>query len=386
MRVPPELSPLETAVGFALGGSARPAPRRRSAAGNPLEALISAVAKTVDGGPPAVAFSGGRDSSLLLAVAAVACRRAGVGPPLPITICVPGTLDEADERAWQETVIEHLQIPRWQRIPISGELDLIGHYARRHLLRDGLLYPANVYSVVPMLEAAGERCLIVGLGGDELLSRQQWHSVHDLLGRRRRPQQRDLVRLAACGIPRPIRGMVRPVPRSRFDEMGWLRPSVTPQLVRSVRRGLEQPVLWQCAIRHLAARRDVVLPVRAMRHLASAGGHHLAAPLLDPAFVGALARAGGPSGWRSRTAVMDALARGLLPASVVARKTKAYFNRLFFGDESRAFAARWSGRGLDEALVNPDVLRREWLSEVPDFRTALLLQSAWLSEQDPSAY
>ena len=37
---------------------------------------------------------------------------------------------------------------------------------------------------------------------------------------------------------------------------------------------------------------------------------------------------------------------------------------------------------LDEALVDPEALRREWVSEVPDFRTALLLQSAWLADRE----
>jgi asparagine synthase (glutamine-hydrolysing) len=126
----------------------------------------------------------------------------------------------------------------------------------------------------------------------------------------------------------------------------------------------------------------VVLPLLAQERLADAGRHKLSAPLLDPGFVGALARAGGLCGWGSRTATMDALARDLLPAELVGRKTKAYFNRVFFGEESRAFAARWSGRGLDEELVDPEALRREWLSDVPDFRTALLLQSAWLADRE----
>ena len=140
--------------------------------------------------------------------------------------------------------------------------------------------------------------------------------------------------------------------------------------------------MWGTAIRHVAARRDVILPFRAMQRLAQASGHRVEAPLLDPGFVGALARAGGHGGWGGRTATMDALARDLLPANVVGRTSKAYFNRVFFGEESRAFAAAWSGRGLDETLVDPEALRREWLSEVPDFRTSLLLQSAWLADQD----
>ena len=382
MRTPPELNALEAVAGSPLGGRARPAPRVARRGHEPLAALASAIRRTLDSGPPAVAFSGGRDSSLLLAVAALVCRRAGLEPPLPITLCMPSPLAEADEHAWQERVLNHLQIPHWHRIPIGGELDLVGPYARRHLLRDGLLFPANAHSVLPMLEAAGRRYLIVGLGGDELLTPQQWRTVHDLFGRRRKPQRRDAVRLAAGGVPRLIRSLARPSCASELADMEWLRPAARRRLDRSVRRGFEEPVLWGAAIRHVAGRRDVVLPVRAMQHLAQAGGHRVEAPLLDPGFVGALARAGGLGGWGSRTAVMEELAGDLLPADVLRRTSKAYFNRVFFGEESRAFAAAWSGRGLDETLVDPEMLRREWLSDVPDIRTALLLQSAWLADRE----
>jgi hypothetical protein len=77
---------------------------------------------------------------------------------------------------------------------------------------------------------------------------------------------------------------------------------------------------------------------------------------------------------------MDALARDLLPPDIVGRSSKAYFNRVFFGDESHAFAAEWSGRGIDETLVDAEALRDEWLSEIPDFRTSMMLQSAWLAD------
>ena len=382
MRIPPELTALEAVAGCPLGGKARSAPRLARRGHEPLAALALAIERTLESGPPAVAFSGGRDSSLLLAVAAHVCRRAGLEPPLPVTLCIAGSVAEADEREWQELVLDHLQIPHWHRIPINGELDLIGPYARRHLLRDGLLFPANAHSIVPLLEAAGQRCLIVGLGGDELLSPQQWRPVHDLLAGRRRPEQRDLVRLAACVLPRTIRGMARPAAAESFEEMEWLRPATRSRLARAAARGFEEPVMWRAAVRDAAACRGVVLPSMAWERLAQSGGQKILVPLLDPGFVGALARAGGRWGWGTRTATMNALARDLLPAGVVGRETKAYFNRVFFAEESRSFAAAWSGRGLDETLVDPERLRREWLSDVPDIRTALLLQSAWLADRE----
>ena len=382
MRTPSELTTLESVVGLPLGGKARSAPAPARARRDPLAALAAAVESTLDQGPPAVAFSGGRDSSLLLAVAADVCKRAGLEPPLPITLCLPDSFPEADEREWQERVLGHLGIPHWRRIPISSELDLIGPYARRHLLRDGLLFPANAHSVVPMLEAAGRRCLIVGLGGDELLSPQQWWPVHELLGRRRRPARRDVIRLAASAVPRPLRGLARPSSIDDMQVLTWLRPDARAELDRAIRRRLEEPVRWGSAVRHLAARRDVVLPLRAMQRLASASGHTACAPFLDERFVSALARAGGASGWGTRTSVMNALACDLLPAEVIRRRDKAGFNRVFFGEESHAFAAAWSGRGVDATLVDPEALRSEWLSEAPDFRTALLLQAAWLAARD----
>ena len=187
-----------------------------------------------------------------------------------------------------------------------------------------------------MLEAAGDRCPIVGLGGDELLTPQQWGPLHDLLDRRRRPQRRDVVRLAASVVPRPIRGLLRSSCAKELEHMSWLRPEARRRLDRESRRRFEEPVLWSSAIRHVAARRDVILPFRAMQRLARAGRHRVEAPLLDLGFVDAFARAGGCGGWGGRTATMDALARDLLPADVVRRSSKAYFNHVFFGEESRS--------------------------------------------------
>ena len=73
--------------------------------------------------------------------------------------------------------------------------------------------------------------------------------------------------------------------------------------------------------------------------------------------------------------------RGLVPDDVLARRTKASFDGAFWNRHSRAFAAGWSGGGVDPDLVDTDALRREWVHERPDGRTFTLLQALWLAER-----
>jgi len=349
---------------------------------SPLEALYEICERAIRAhGPVAVAFSGGRDSSLLLAAAAEVSARRGAAPPAAITLRFPGA-PQADEDVWQEQVISELNIADWTRISIGAELDFVGPLARRHLLRDGVLFPANAHSVLPLLEAADGRSLLVGLGGDELLSPHQSWAVHELLGRRRSFEPRDLLSLALATLPAPVRGRLRPSRRGLAEPLHWLQPQARRLVELAVRTRAEEPILWGTAARHAAARRDVVCPRDTMEILAVAEGGVTVAPFLEDEFVGALAHAGGRAGWGTRTATMEALFSGVLPREILSRKSKAGFNRVFFAEESRAFASAWTGRGVDPELVDAEALRREWLSPVPDFRTALLLQTAWLAERD----
>jgi hypothetical protein len=69
----------------------------------------------------------------------------------------------------------------------------------------------------------------------------------------------------------------------------------------------------------------------------------------------------------------------LLPEKLLSRPSKAAFNAAVWGPGVRVFAADWGGEGVDERWVDAAALRREWLSERPDFGTALLLHAAWLA-------
>ena len=80
-----------------------------------------------------------------------------------------------------------------------------------------------------------------------------------------------------------------------------------------------------------------------------------------------------------RTATLRALASDLLPDEVLSRTSKAVFTKCYMGHHTREFARQWTGGGVDPQLVDPDELRRIWLSESPAAPTAILLQSAWLA-------
>lgn len=71
-----------------------------------------AVLPAVSRPPCVVTFSGGRDSSLVLAVAANVARREGLPQPVPATINFKG-IKTAEESSWQELVIRHLGLDEW---------------------------------------------------------------------------------------------------------------------------------------------------------------------------------------------------------------------------------------------------------------------------------
>src|SRR5690242_21596158 len=96
--------------------------------------LKDAVREAVLSGPTFVSFSGGRDSSAVLAAATSVARREGLSLPIPVTIRA-SEAPESDESDWQETVVRHLGVENWIKVEIDDELDAVGHYARRGLER-----------------------------------------------------------------------------------------------------------------------------------------------------------------------------------------------------------------------------------------------------------
>ena len=132
-------------------------------------------------------------------------------------------------------------------------------------------------------------------------------------------------------------------------------------------------------VAHAARWQSVSFAVRDVGRIAAASGVEFHAPLVDPRFMASLASAGGWRGFGGRSATLAALFGEGLPHDIFSRRDKAEFNEVFFADETRRFAESWSGGGVEQSVVDPERLRRAWLHP-GDYRSAMLLQSAWLHD------
>jgi asparagine synthase (glutamine-hydrolysing) len=368
-------TPLELASGLCLGEVATELPAIPQGR-TPIAALEAAVLPALRRPPCLVAFSGGRDSSGVLAVAAAAARRHGLAAPVPATLRFSAA-PRAEEDDWQELVVRHLGLADWMRVELGDELDYLGPLGSQVLLRHGVLWPPNAYFFVPLLERARGGSLLTGDGGDLSLAAGEHGRIRGVAGRQIRPERRDLRRLAAALAPAPLRRPVRR--RAGRHRIPWLRPAAQRQVTAEALRYREcEPVRFDSRVRWLARLRETAVVAWTGDRLAGDTGAELVSPLVDPFFLSALARTGGALGWSTRTEIMRALFGGLLPDDVLARPTKADFAEVFWGPRTREFVVEWSGEGVDPALVDRDALRAAWSEPHPLFPSAIPLRAAWL--------
>jgi asparagine synthase (glutamine-hydrolysing) len=345
----------------------------------PLAALEEAILPALAKPPCLVSFSGGRDSSSVLAAAVLAARREGLDPPVPVTLRLSGA-PLAEESEWQELVVRHLGLRDWELREAGEEMERLGPLSTSALRRHGVVYPPNTFLQLPLLEAARGGSLLSGFGGDELFATWRWRNHADLLAFRRRPAALDPFRLGYAASPVALKAW-RERRTARLSELVWLRPRAMGMAMRLEGEGrAEQPRAWSRWVDWFARRRSVCAPQWSLSLLAEDAGAELIHPLLDPAFLAALARAGGRLGFGDRTRAMRAIFGDLLPEEVLARQAKARYSEVLWGRGTRDFAKRWTGFG-DDGLVDPEILRREWLKPGPHEDSAMLLHDAWLREQ-----
>jgi asparagine synthetase B (glutamine-hydrolysing) len=372
---PYRLEGMELASGLVLGydRSAPPLPPAADSR-SPRQVLEDVLEASLRHPPCVVQFSGGRDSSAVLALASLVARRAGLPLPIPVTMVFPG-MAEAGEDEWQEMVVRHLQLSHWERLPMSDEMDLVGPIAAPLLLEHGPTYPSNGHFIQPAIQVARGGTMLTGVGGDELFDVGPLGGLSLALTRRRALHRRDLRTLALVAAPGPLRaGWYR-----RQDlELDWLRPRAQQQIGRMVADWrAASPLWWADDVRAwwtAHPRRAIAQTLRAFGH---AEGVNVTHPLQEAAFLSALAARYKRAAWVNRSAAMDDLFGDVLPRQVTHRSTKALFSEVFFGPHAREFAERWNGEGVDVSLVDPDRLNKVWLGPEFDARAGSVLQGAW---------
>ena len=378
----PKLTPLELATdsvfGIDSGNASLPEPvPGRSALAALEDAILPAVARP----PCIVTFSGGRDSSLVLAVAARVARREGLPLPIPATVRFLD-MQGSEESSWQELVLEHLNLVERITIEVRTDFDLVGPLAGKLLRRHGILWPLNVYLQASLLPPAREGSLLTGLMGDALFGGGRWFAVNEVLGGRRKPVARDFLRLGLALAPRWLRARVM---ERRVEAFPWLRAGARKAFIALKSQAeASAPWRWDRWIEHLSHRRAWRIAKESMDQVAAAENALHLEPLADRSFLASLARTGGRYGIGDRTGIMRALFSDVLPDQVLSRSDKAVFGSAFVGPETKEFAWAWKGGGIDSTIVDPDALRAAWLGERFNTRAALLLQAAWLHEQEPA--
>lgn len=374
------MTPLELASGFVLGldPEARLAPALPGTA-SARPAFEQVVREALRHPPCVVSFSGGRDSSAVLAVAARIARAEGLPAPIAVSLRF-ARVPSAEESAWQETVIGQIGGVDWHRVDIDTELDLLGPLATAEIERHGVLWPANTAFHAPIAPFARGGTLLTGFGGDEIMSPGwAWDRLNRVLTRRARPAPSDVVELLASRAPQALRRRVldrRPEPSAPSP---WLWPEVDAQVQEEWKRLRDlEPVRHDRAVlEHWWSSRYVQVTRQSLGLLAAGHGAAIAHPFNDPRFLAAVARERGRSGPVHRSRETIRLFADVLPRETLVRVGKATFNGAFWGPETQAFVAGWDGSGVDRDLVDGERLAALWAGEDPDARTWPLLQSVW---------
>ena len=368
------LRPLEVATCDVLGHVAPP-PQPEALDLTPLAALERCLLPALMRPPCVVAFSGGRDSSGVLAAAVHLARREGLPPPIALTRRWPrhpGT----DESYWQELVISALGVADWERVDYE-ETDVIGPSSRASLARRGLLWPPLVHSWPALFARARGGSFVNGEGGDEVFGPRRCTPVLYALAHWRHLRLPAASAAAMALAPRPLRR--QGAFRSFKDAAPWLRAEARAEYQRQLaEEKAGEPLHWARSLWWHLGWRSLQLGSTNLALIATEEGARLFQPLLDPVFVAALGRSAGPLGHRGRTNAMRTVFHGLLPDELLARTTKPDFTSAIFGTWTRDFVHDWDGSGVETSLVDLEALRKAWQKPSPPAGTSLLIQQAWL--------
>ena len=374
------LTPLEISAGLIFGFTPPEQLPTPAEAGTPIEALERAILPALLRPPCLVSFSGGRDSSTILAVAVRLARREGLELPVPATNRFPQA-EGSDESVWQERVIVHLGLTEWLRLEFTDELDTVGPVAMRALRKHGPRTPFNAHFHTPLFEEALGGSLVTGIGGDEALGVQRWARAANVLAGKVRPRPRDVLSVGLAAAPKPLRRAVL-ARRDTPIVLPWLRPKAQQEVwSRWVATVASQPLRWQGRFAWYRRLRYIRLGLETLDLLARDYRAEVRHPFVDAGFAAAIAALPREDRFLGRTAAMRELFGDLLPQEVTARRSKSIYDLAFWTSHSRRLVQGWDGNTVDPELVDPEALREEWAKPNPDSRSLLLLQQVALAAE-----
>ncbi len=359
------LTPLEVASGLVFGFTPPEPMPAELEAGSPVEALEQAILPALMRPPCLISF-GGRDSSMILAVAVRLARREGLELPVPATNRFP-RMESRHESAWQERVIVHLGLTQWLRLEFTDELDAVGPIAMRALRKHGLLVPFDAHFHLPLFDEAFGGSLVTGVGGDEALGIHRWSRAEHVLGK--------VAPVRTTSVSR----------RGGSLDLPWLQPATQEEArARWVATIASQPLRWQLRFAWYRRLRSIRLSIDSLDRLASdhrVETHH---PFVDAGFAASVT--GLPrERFVGRATAMRELFGDLLPLDLMAKRSNCHHDFAFWNEHSRRLVDSWDGEGVDPDLVDRESLRKEWSQANPDPRTLSLLQCVALAREAPSA-
>ncbi len=376
MTAPYRLAGLELASAIVLGRDRATMPLMpATATPTPRTVLEGVLVEALQKPPCVIGFSGGRDSSGLLALALHVARAQGLPPPLAATNVFPDD-SASSESEWQEMVVRHVRAPDWERLEFTDELDLIGPIAQPALRRWGPSFPFNAHFGLPTFSLAGHGCYLTGIGGDETFQLSKRNHLAAVLTGRERPGRRHLHAAALAALPAGLR---RHLYQRAMPDLPWLKSGASDELKRRMAEGYAHQPIWNAPdlLDHFWRDRGRLALTATLNAYAASCSTVVVHPFEDPRFLTAVASAHPRAGWLRREDAMRELFGDLLPDAVITRRSKARFSQPFFSTTSRAFVESWSGEGIDPALVDAERLLDTWRQPVVDARSYSLVQAAW---------
>jgi asparagine synthetase B (glutamine-hydrolysing) len=230
LTIPYRMSQLEVLVGFVRGVPPQPLGPLPPVGPTPRAALEELLAEELAQPPCLLSFSGGRDSSALLATALDVARRRELPEPVAFTLRYPGDTN-AEETNWQELVIDHLRPETWEVIEIEpGAAEFLGPAGTASLRANGLLWPPALHVQTAWLDRVHGATLVTGEGGDEILDDHRATSLRTFLAALRQPrrdQRPTLHRLARDVAPARIRVASARRRMAKTGYLTWLGPRST---------------------------------------------------------------------------------------------------------------------------------------------------------------